>query len=151
MRPFAKHSDRWVGLILLIIVGILFADTFTFQTRPFVPLNTAFWPRVILAGLAICAVILLLKGRVGSEEHEPFRKAAFLVFLGASSFVLALQLGGFLLASAALGTLGFYWLSETRTLRTLLIAALYGLVVSGAVFALFKIVLEVQLPKGSLF
>jgi hypothetical protein len=146
MMSFTKSYDRWVGLFLLIVVAFLFADTFNFKTRPFVPLNTAFWPRVVLAGLALAAVYLTIRGRVTHEEPEKFPSKAAYAFLAGVFFVVALPLGGFFASSGFVGAVGFFWLSDDKSTRTAVVSVIYGTVVSGAIYMLFKHALLVQLP-----
>ena len=146
MMSFSKSYDRWIGLILLIASAILFADTFTFKTRPFVPLNTAFWPRVILAGIALTSVYLIIRGRVSPEAPEKFPRKAAYAFLAIVFYVAVLPFGGFFAASGFIGAAGFFWLSEDKTIRTAVTSVIYGIVVSGAIYLLFKKALLVQLP-----
>ena len=146
MKSSAKSYDRWIGLILLVTAGILFADTFTFKTRPFVPLNTAFWPRIILAGMALVAVYLIIRGRVSSEAPEKIPKVAAHVFMAFVLYVAILPFGGFFAVSGLVGAAGYYWLSEVKSARTAVISVIYGVVVSGGIYVLFKFALKVQLP-----
>jgi hypothetical protein len=147
MMSFTKSYDRWIGLILLIVAAILFANTFTFKTRPFVPLNTAFWPRVVLAGMSVVSVYLIVRGRVSPEEPEKFPRNAVYAFLAFVLYVAILPYGGFFAVSGVIGAAGYFWLSEVKTMRTAVIAVIYGTVVSGAIYMLFKFALLVQLPK----
>ncbi len=146
MMSFSKSYDRWIGLILLVTAGILFVDTFTFKTRPFVPLNTAFWPRIILAGMALVAVNLIIRGRITSEAPEKIPKVAAHVFLAFVFYVAILPYGGFFAVSALVGGMGYYWLSEIKTARTAVISVIYGVAVSGGIYVVFKFALKVQLP-----
>lgn len=151
MMSYTKNYDRIVGIVLLLLVAILFADTFTFKTRPFVPLNTTFWPRVILGLISVVAVYLVIRGRATDEVPEAFsRKAAFVV-LGAAAYVFLMSIGGFFAVSSIVGACGFYWLSEDRTPRTILMSGIYGLIVSGTIFLVFKELLKVQLPVAGGF
>ncbi|MEM8579883.1 MAG: tripartite tricarboxylate transporter TctB family protein [Pseudomonadota bacterium] len=143
---FTKNYDRIVGIVLLIVIAILFANTFTFKTRPFVPLNTTFWPRVILALIGVVAVYLVIRGRATDEAPEKFSPRAGLVFLGAAGYVLLMPIGGFLIVSTLVGAIGYYWLSEQKDVRTLLFAAVYGALTSSLIYIVFKELLHVQLP-----
>lgn len=134
-----------------MLVVVLFAETFNFRTRPHVPLNTAFWPRVILIGLAVVSVILVVRGRLGLEEHEPFARRALVVFLGAAAFAVSLIYFGFLVSSGIVVALGYIWLSEDRRPTTFAAGTAFGLISALGVFALFKFALKVQLPEGALF
>lgn len=147
MMSFAKSYDRWIGLILLIVAAILFADTFTFKTRPFVPLNTAFWPRVVLAGISLAAVYLVVRGRVSPEEPDKFPRNAAYAVLAFVFYVAVLPFGGFFAVSGFVGAAGYFWLSEVKTARTAMVAIIYGTVVSGGIYMLFKHALLVQLPR----
>lgn len=151
MMSYTKNYDRIVGFLLLVVVATLFADTFTFKTRPFVPLNTTFWPRVILGLIGVVAVYLIIRGRATNEKPEKFSAKAGLVVLGAAAYVYLMPIGGFFVASSIVGACGFYWLSEDRTTRTIPVAGIYGLVVSGVIFFVFKELLKVQLPTAGGF
>lgn len=145
MRHFYNY-DRIVGIVLLIVAAVLFADTFTFKIRPFVPLNTTFWPRVILGLMVVAAIYLIFKGRVIDENPEVFSPQAGCVALGASVYVFLMPIGGFFAVSTLIGATGYYWLSDSKTHRTFLFAGIYGLIVSGVVYLVFRELLHVQLP-----
>lgn len=151
MKLRLVNYDRVLGGVLLVLIAVLFAETFNFRTRPHVPLNTAFWPRVILGLLAAVALTLVIRGRIGNEDHEEFAREALTVFVSAAAFVVALSYFGFLLASGVLVAAGFVWLSEDRTARTWIAGALFGGLATASVYALFKFALKVQLPEGAMF
>lgn len=151
MMAFLKNYDRVLGIILLVIVLVLFANTYTFKIRPYVPLNTTFWPRVILGLMALVSLILIFKGRVTDEDTEEFSPKSGLVFLGAGAYVLLMPLGGFLAVSTLVGAAGFYWLNENKSPRTMVFACLYGSIISGAIYLVFKELLKVQLPTVGVF
>ncbi len=146
-----QKYDRLVGIILLIICAILFVETFNFKTRPHVPLNTAFWPRVILGMLAVVGTILVAKGRTSNEQHEKIDTNALLVAVAALLFVFSLRWLGFFAAAAIIAAGGYIWLSDTRSPRVLLTGAMFGAVSAGFVHIVFRTGLKVQLPEGVFF
>lgn len=148
MRDLLHNFDRTVGIIIVILSVILFWQTFAFQTRPYVPLNTGFWPRVILTGMAAIGLILIIRGRLTEEEPEAFSWSALICLAAAGIFLVVMSFAGFLGASILLSTGGFIWLSDDRGLRVWLSATAYGLMVSGLIYVLFRIVLKVQFPMG---
>jgi hypothetical protein len=151
MKGMLQNHDRLVGTILLVGCAILFVETFSFKTRPYVPLNTAFWPRVILGALALVGAILAFKGRIGSETHERIDPNALLVTGGALLFVFSLKWLGFFAAAAVVAACGYVWLSDPRGPRTLVTGVVFGVVSAAVVHLVFRSGLKVQLPEGVLF
>lgn len=132
---------------------------FIFMTAQGYPERSALMPTLIAGVMMIAALALLFR----SVRLEPKRDAPS-IFAGTSwrslLFVITLWLGvlfffepvGFPLA-ASLFLFGVAWLESNRprTPRHLSILALFAVLTSLALFALFTLVLGVNLPAGLLF
>lgn len=94
----AARSTRWKEagflVLLLILAGVLTRETFQFRAVPWDPLGLTFWPRVLLAVLAIAVVIRFLELRQTTAPGQDglVRGLAILAVCGA--FVLALPVLG---------------------------------------------------------
>ena len=145
----ARYGDRAVGLVALVVIAVLFAHTFTFRVVDWDPLGLAFWPRLVLALIAVCALVFVVRGSVAPQEVEPVSARAFRVLAGCVLYVLALPLAGFVLATPVFVALFAYALGRHQRHRVALALAL-ALVTTLAVYLLFQVGLEVQLPRGEL-
>ena len=145
----ARYGDRVVGLVALAVVAVFFARTFAFRIVDWDPLGLAFWPRVVLALIAVCALIFVVRGSVAPEDIEPIRPGAFGVLAGCALYVLGLPLLGFALATPTFVALFAYALGRGQRHR-LGLAVVLALATTGAVYLLFQVGLEVQLPRGEL-
>jgi hypothetical protein len=141
--------DRWLGVALLAIGAGLFYDTFFFRTFDWDPVGMAFWPRVLLATMAMVAIWHIVKGRVGAEVAERFTPRAFVVFGGGVAYVFMLDyLGFFILTPAALFAYSL-WLRPV-SMRAIVSAGFVAVFGTGLVYAIFEYGMDVILPRGIL-
>lgn len=141
--------DRWVAVVLLVAGAGLFYDTFFFRTFDWDPVGMAFWPRMLLGGMAAVAVWHIVKGRVGVERAERFTPRAFVVFGGGLAYVFLLgYLGFFIVTPVALFAYSL-WLRPLSA-RAVVSGAFVATVGTGLVYAIFEYGMDVILPRGFL-
>jgi putative tricarboxylic transport membrane protein len=143
-------ADRKIGIGLLIIVLVLFAETFTFPMRPHIILNTDFWPRVLLALLGGISCFLIWKGNLDGLNVVPMHIKAFSVVGFCILYVLLLELIGFIILTPIFIFVGSITLSKKRNIPRMIEAGVVALVGSAATFFIFQEGLLVQLPEGLL-
>lgn len=144
-------TDRKIGIGLLLIVLVLFAETFTFPMRPHVTLNTDFWPRVLLVLLGTLSCFLIWRGNLDGQKVEPMRLKAFLVVGFCILYVLLLEPIGFLILTPIFIFSGSLMLSDIRNWRRTIEAAAAAIIGTAATFYVFQHGLLVQLPEGLLY
>ena len=152
-----KISDRLIGSFLLVFAAAIFFQARSFPVIPGQSIGSGLLPTIVAAGLAACAVVLILKELVGTTPRpkliEPgdwitdrrrlFRVA--IVLLGTASFIPFVDTIGFPLLSIAL------LLSFLLSLKVdLLTAALVAVTASLAIHTLFSKIFLVPLPWGLL-
>ena len=143
-------TDRKIGIGLLIIVSVLFVETFSFPMRPHITLNTDFWPRVLLALTAALACFLIWKGNLDGVVVERMKSRAFFVVGFCILYVLLLDFFGFLILTPIFIFLGSVALSKQRTQRRYIESSVMAIVGTIATFLVFQKGLLVQLPEGFL-
>ncbi len=141
--------DRWVGLVLLGVSGILLYETFFFRSFDWDPVGMAFWPRVLLAVLGAVSVWHVVAGRAGGGTMEPLSRRAFILFGGAMAYVAALPTVGFLILTPIAIFVYSLWLRPFSR-RAVLGAALLAVVGTASIHALFLYGMSVYLPQGFL-
>lgn len=140
-------QDRWIGIAILIIGGVMLWETFSFFVVDWAPLGMAFWPRILLGLLGVYAVYFIIRGSLDDGPFNSLEWRAFAVLLGAIVYALVWDIIGYLLAtplflfafSVALGGI------RRKTLVTAGIVAIAGTLVT---YFVFKELLYVQLPES---
>ncbi len=143
--------DRKIGIGILLIVLVLFAETFTFPMRPHITLNTDFWPRVLLVLLGLLSCFLIWKGNIDGLKVEPMRLKAFSVVGFCILYVLLLEPIGFIILTPIFIFVGSIALSKIRNMRRVFEAAATAIFGTAATFLIFQEGLLVQLPEGLLY
>ena len=140
--------DRWIGIVLIVLCGFLFYETFFFRTFDWDPVGMAFWPRVLLAVIAAVSVWHIIVGNAGGTA-EPLSRRAFVVFAGAMVYVALLETVGFLILTPIAIFAYSLWLRPLSGR-----AVLWGVVLAGvgtaALYFLFQEGMTVYLPAGFL-
>lgn len=141
------NQDRWLGIFLLLIGGGLFWRTFYFRTFDWDTLGMAFWPRVLLAILALCSVAHIIKGNIGNDVSEPIQKRGIILFFGAISYVFLLDIVGFYLLTPIAACFYSIWLRpfNKHTVITAFILAVGGTFVA---YLIFELGMGVYMPRG---
>ena len=153
------NRDAAIAVLLLMLCGILFWQTFNIREVPFSQVGSEVWPRVVLGLLTILSVIYLFKSLSEPRpEGEPFSLAnclsanrnPIICFAMFFVFMLALPYLGMLMA-------GILFVFITQTLiggaspRRLVTHALVSILAVGGMWAIFTYALRVILPAGELF
>ena len=150
LRRWLGSQDRLVGLIVLLVAGFLFVETFNFKTVNWDPLGLPFWPRVLLALLAVVGVYLVIRGSLDQGPFQPLEWRAFVVLGGALAYVLAIDIVGYLIATPAYLIL-FHLALGGFSKRHLAEAVTMALIGTGLIYYVFQDMLYVQFPEGVLF
>jgi len=152
--PDRNAPSRWpdilLGLATLPVVAFLFVETLSFRKMVWEPLGMAFWPQVVLGGLAVCAVLFIASGILRPREADRIAPAAFVTPAAALLFLLAMPFAGFYAGGGLLVFALTIILAPHRTARTPLVALLNAGVVLLLVWLLFGQVLNLSLPGGLL-
>lgn len=149
-------ADIVIAVLLLVLCGALFADTFRFQLPPLADFGIKMWPRAVIAALAVLSFLYLIRSlRRPAAERRPFAwrtwaaanrnvLACFGLF---ALFILTLPLFGMLVG----GILFVYGLLAVMGGGGLRDHATHGAVAVffvGGMWALFTFALGVIMPGG---
>jgi hypothetical protein len=155
-------SDRLIGLVLLVISGVFYWQTYSFKKASFAQfeqMGPEFLPRGILIGLAIFSVILLVRGKgsllpswtLGSVRALFTRyREVLLSLLLFPIYALGISLVGFLYATVVY-LIVMQLVLKPRWGRGLIITVIGSVAFSWGLVALFEGYLHVMLPSGTLF
>lgn len=153
------NRDTVIAVLLLILCGVLFWQTFNIREVPFSQVGSEVWPRIVLLLLAILSVIYLFRSMAEPRpQTETFSLRDWLLtyrnpiicFVMFFVFMLALPYLGMLVA-------GILFVFITQTLiggaspRRLAIHAIVSVISVGGMWAIFTYALRVILPAGELF
>lgn len=143
----ARFEDAIVGVVAIAAAALLYWATFYFRAVDWTPLGLAFWPRIILAGIALTSLVLIVLRQLDTHSRLRFLRPEIILFAAIASFVIALPILGFLL-TGFLYTLGtIVWLDADHKIGRLR-AALLALSATGLTYVVFGIGLNVWLPVG---
>lgn len=154
------NRDAITAILLLVLCGVLFWQTFYIREVPFSQVGAEVWPRVVLVLLTILSLIYLFKSLAEPPPASdlPFNlktwlntyKNPIICFAMFFVFMLALPYLGMLVA-------GILFVFITQTLiggaspRHLLVHAVIAVLSVGGMWAVFTYALRVILPAGELF
>jgi hypothetical protein len=153
------NRDAITAILLLVLCGVFFWQTFYIREVPFSQVGAEVWPRVVLVLLTILNLIYLFKSVTEPRpESEPFSikglalkyRNPIICFIMFFLFMLALPYLGMLVS-------GILFVFITQTLiggaspRHLLVHATIAVLSVGGMWAVFTYVLRVILPAGDLF
>lgn len=146
-----RKADLIAG-VASIVVALLFG----FQGRE-LSLASKIFPLVLEVFLVLMGAVLILRGLRGSKEQQGGQEQidytrAWLVVLASLVYVAAINYIGFYVSSFVFLTLLSWFLSDRgRNLPSLGISGLFGLLVTGVLYATFWLFLKVPTPQGLLF
>jgi hypothetical protein len=153
------NRDAVIAVLLLILCGVLFWQTFNIREVPFSQVGSEVWPRIVLILLTVLSVIYLFKSLSDPRPASaPFNlqnwlstyKNPLICFAMFFVFLLALPYLGMLLA-------GILFVFITQTLiggaspRRLVTHAMVSVLAVGGMWMIFTYALRVILPAGELF
>ena len=160
------NSDTIIALVLLVLCGELFRQTFLFRVPPFATMGSEVWPRLVIGSLAALSVIYLIQSltraapetqqAIASAEETPEAEAkhlshrnAIICFVLFAFFVATLPWLGMLLG----GILFVFLMQEfmgPRDMRSRITHLAVAVVSVGGMWAIFSFALRVILPQGVL-
>lgn len=150
-----KLNDTVSGIALLALALAVLFNVAGYPQIPGQPVGPAVFPRLISLGLAVCALLLIARGRAAAGEpwivpgawlRSPYHRRNFLVTIGCLVFyLLVAEVLGFLLTGTLILAAMFWSLSVPRA-RILPLAVLITLLIH----TLFYKALRVPLPWGVL-
>ena len=140
-------QDRWVGIAILIVGGVMFKETFNCFVVDWVPLGMAFWPRILLGFLGAYAVYFIIYGSLDEGPFNSLEWRAFAFLLGAIVYALMWNILGYLLATP-LFLFAFSVSLGGIHRKALVTAGIVALVGTFTTYLIFKELLFVQLPEG---
>jgi len=151
-----KLHDTLSGLVLLVLALLIGWNASGFPEVPGQQIGPAVFPKALAGLLALCAALLILRGRqtnsgqvwvqLGAWLQSPLHRRNFLITLACLIFyVVASEFLGFLLCSVVILSVMFYALS-VQTTRILPLAIGITLLIH----TLFYKGLRVPLPWGVL-
>lgn len=151
-----KLHDTLSGLALLLLALLIGWHASSFPDVPGQQIGPAVFPRILACLLALCALLLMLRGRQATTEQawvqlgawlqSPRHRRNFLITLGCLLlYVLASEFLGFLLCGVLILCVMFYALSvNTKHILPL------ALGITLLIHTLFYKGLRVPLPWGAL-
>lgn len=142
-------QDRKIGFGLLLVSGILFIETFTFPSRQYITLNVEFWPRVVLAMIAILGVVMVWKGQLDDNPRK-LQNKAFIVGLVCLLYTVLLEPIGYLVLTPVFLFISNLVLSKDLKKRRWVEAFIIATVGTSVIYFIFHDGLLVQLPEGLL-
>ena len=144
-----KAQDRWVGIVILAVGAVLFYDTFFFHEVNWVPLGMAFWPRILLAGLAALSLYFIVRGSLDGGPYEHLAPISLVILAGCFGYVLLMDSVGWLVVTPAFIFVLSVFLGDRsrRCVVQALFSAIFG---TAVVYAVFHYGLDVQIPEGLL-
>jgi putative tricarboxylic transport membrane protein len=121
-----KLHDTLSGLVLLVLALLIGWNASGFPEVPGQQIGPAVFPKALAGLLALCAALLILRGRQANSEQpwvqlgawlqSPLHRRNFLITLACLMFyVMASEFLGFLLCSVAILLAMFYALSVQPT------------------------------------
>ncbi len=153
------NRDAITAILLLVLCGVFFWQTFNIREVPFSQVGAEVWPRVVLVLLTILNLVYLFKSVTEPRpQAEPLSikgilrkyKNPIICFVMFFLFMLVLPYLGMLVS-------GILFVFITQTLiggaspRYLLVHALIAVLAVGGMWAIFTFGLRVILPVGDLF
>lgn len=153
------NRDTITALLLLVLCGVLFWQTFYIREVPFSQVGSEVWPRFVLILLTILSIIYLFRSMTEPRNPgEPFSLRTWLqtyrnpliCFAMFFVFLVALPYFGMLIA-------GILFVFITQSIlggwqpRQLGKHAVISVLAVGGMWAVFTFALGVLLPAGELF
>lgn len=147
-----SNYDRWVGLAGIALSLGLILSSFGIETPEWGDVvGPKFWPRLLCTGLLAVSVFLVIKPDPEGATDGAMECRHFFAFGVAVLYVMALPVFGFLIVTPvfiAFGYLAVGGNTSRRRISEALFAALAG---TAAIYLVFQVLLETQLPAGQLF
>ena len=147
--------DGVVGLILLPISLALFVQSLSLPYLPLVPVGPGFYPRIVLAFLALASAALVIQDwrKRGAPATAPAARRNYplvlLLFGIVAAYVLLLPFIGFRIATALFVAAAQAALDPPRSPRQWAVLAAVALATTAVTYLAFENYLMVLLPRGT--
>ncbi len=142
--------DVALALVTLPILAVFYAESLTFRKMDWEPLGMAFWPQVVLIGLALLASWLFLRGLVRPRETEPFQPLAMVPWGAGIVFIALLPWLGTYISGFILITAMTFYLRPGPVLVRLKVALANAVVTLILIHLIFSVALSLRMPTGFL-
>ena len=155
------NANVVIALVLLVLCGVLFYDTFLYKLVPGAIIGSKIWPRIVTVALAVLSLIYLVQSlragpaTAGAAEAAPFNLAAWLglnrnvigCFVLYGLFLVSLEWLGMLLGGIAFVFATLCFIGGTAP-RSLAVNGAVAIVTIGLMWSVFTFALGVILPGG---
>jgi hypothetical protein len=155
-------SDRLIGLLVTIFAAVMYYESYAFKPPPFQTfegMGAEFFPRAILIGLGVLGMILLITGKGpllprwtlgGMRAALPRYRGVIISVILFPLYIVGITFIGFLYSTIIYMIVMQLALFPRRGLSILYVIA-GSAVFSFALVEVFRRLLNVVLPRGSLF
>jgi hypothetical protein len=155
-------TDRLIGLLVIVFAAVMYVDSYFFREPPFQTfqgMGAAFFPRGILAGLGILGLILLITGKGpllprwslgGMRAALPRYRGVLISVALFPLYILGITYIGFLYSTIIYMIVMQLALFPRRGL-SILYVVVGSVAFSWGLVEIFRRLLNVVLPRGSLF
>jgi hypothetical protein len=155
-------SDRLIGLLVILFSAVMYYESYAFREPPFQTfegMGAEFFPRAILIGLGILGVILLITGKGsllprwtlgGMRAALPRYRGVIISMSLFPLYIVGITFIGFLYATVIYLIVMQLALFPRRGL-SILYVVVGSVAFSWGLVELFRRLLNVVLPRGSLF
>jgi hypothetical protein len=145
-----RSADFWFGLGFIGLAGFLFYETFGLSRSVVAnSIESAFFPRVLIAGLVLIGALLALRTPPprDADEDSKLNARPFILFVGLWVYLLAMPWLGYYVVTALL-IAGTLFLFNERRPVIYLVSILGFLIVA---YGLFDYSFGVLFPRSQLF
>ena len=155
-----RKYNTILSVILIVVgaAGISISMNFEARGGNVGDPGAAFWPIMLCCGLILCSVILLVQTAVAAKRAEgpeealiDYRSAGmhcvFFIFVIMIGYAVMLYFFGFIIATLLFVAATMLAMGERRPLWV----GLTTVGITGFIYVLFAVVMNVILPKGTLF
>ena len=154
------NANVVIALLLLVVCGVLFYDTFLYKLVPGAIIGSKIWPRIVTVALAILSAIYLVQSLraepVATEsDGAPFNFSAWLkinrnvigCFALYGLFLVSLEWLGMLIGGIVFVFVTLCFIGGIAR-RNVAVNAAVAVVLIGAMWSIFTFALGVILPPG---
>ena len=155
------NSDTVIAVMLLVVCGVLFHDTFFFRQTPLAIVTSEVWPRIVLVLLFVFSAVYLFQSVRAGDDGGERRSLGFIGWIVANRNVLwcyglftlflvtlpwlGMLIGGGLFVFATLSAMG------RNEMKSHALNAAIAVLSMGIMWAIFTFGLHVMLPEGEIF
>ncbi|MBM3950287.1 MAG: tripartite tricarboxylate transporter TctB family protein [Rhodospirillales bacterium] len=153
-------ADVVIAVLFLILAGVLFAATYTFQSPPLFNFSIRTWPRAVVGTFAILALVYLVQSlaRAGQGSRRSFDRGVWfktyrnviVCFVLFALFLATLPIFGMLIGGLLFVYVSFLMLGGWHGWKTQAINLAVTLIFVGGMWVVFTFALRVILPGGIL-